>query len=62
MMLFKIDVTALLYIVFVLAIVGSYGRTISSFTIMGSSRRNTHIPDHSTHTVSYAILFPTVER
>ncbi|KAJ6105293.1 hypothetical protein N7523_010103 [Penicillium sp. IBT 18751x] len=61
-MLFKIDVTALLYIVFVLVIVGSYGRSIFSFTNMGSSHCNTHILDHSTHTVSYANFFPTVKR
>lgn len=39
---------------------GSYGRSISSFTNMGSGHRNTHIPDCGTRTVSYAILFPTV--
>ncbi|KAF3399930.1 hypothetical protein F1880_008423 [Penicillium rolfsii] len=39
-------------------IVGSYRCTISSFTNIGSSYRETYIADYSTYTNSYAIFFP----
>ncbi|KAF3400102.1 hypothetical protein F1880_008437 [Penicillium rolfsii] len=65
---FKIDTTTILYIVLVMggaislilgaplaaqAILGSHRRSASSFTDMGSSYYDTHIPDHSTHTDSH---------
>ena len=41
-------------------IVGSYSCIAPSFTNMGSSHRDSHISDHSTHTGSYATFCPTI--
>lgn len=43
-------------------IVGSYGCIAPSFTNMGSSHRDSHISNHSTHTDNYANFCPTIEQ
>lgn len=43
-------------------VVGSYGHSVSAFANMGSSHRDTHIPDHSVYTDSHTIFLSILEQ